>query len=161
IQELNHRTRNIFGLIKMLATHSLKDGATLANAREGFLGRLEALSAAYTMEDKAGTVTLLDILQQLLPLHAQKIHIRGCKVVLKEAALQQLTLIVHELQTNSMKYGALSCETGLVSISGNIERNADKAGFTFVWQESGGPPVVPPSRRGSAKWFYVTLQRWA
>lgn len=146
IQELEHRTRNIFGLIKLLANHSLKDDVPLADARARYVGRLEALAAAYSMDDKTGKVTLFDILHQLLQLHAQRIGIRGCEIVLMEKALQQFTLIIHELQTNSMKYGALSRETGLVSISGNVDPSANT--FTFAWQESGGPPAAPPTRKG-------------
>jgi two-component sensor histidine kinase len=146
IQELEHRTRNVFGLVKLLANHSLKDGAPLADARASYLGRLEALAAAYNMDEMAGKVTLSGILHQLLQLHARRIEIRSCEIVLKDKALQQFSLIIHELQSNSMKYGALSRETGLVSISGNVDPSADT--FTFTWQESGGPPVAPPSRKG-------------
>jgi two-component sensor histidine kinase len=149
IEELNHRARNIFGLVKMLVTHSIKDNGNLPDARASLLGRLEALSAAYNnVGDEAGKVTLRDMLQRLLHLHAERIRIEGCDVVLNDQALQQLTLIIHELHTNSMKYGALSSDAGVVSVVGSVKAGADKTRFSFTWEESGGPPVTPPSRRG-------------
>jgi two-component sensor histidine kinase len=56
-----------------------------------------------------------------------------------------LTLVVHELATNAVKYGAFSNESGKVDVS-----RTDGQGFprTFTWVESGGPEVVPPARSG-------------
>jgi two-component sensor histidine kinase len=133
----------------MLATYTLKDNGNLADARASLIGRLEALSAAYdNVDDEAGKVTLREMLQRLLQLHAERIRIEGCEVVLNDRALQQFTLIIHELQTNSMKYGALSSDVGVVSVVGSVEAGANVPRFAFSWVESGGPPVTPPSRRG-------------
>ena len=57
-------------------------------------------------------------------------------------------LIVHELATNALKYGALSAETGFVSIEGKIERANGESTFSFIWNEAGGPPVKAPTRKG-------------
>ncbi|MEG8023518.1 hypothetical protein QP162_01815 [Sphingomonas aurantiaca] len=61
-----------------------------------------------------------------------------------------LTLALHELTTNACKYGALSNETGIVTIAWACEQDpdADERRFTFLWQEQGGPLVFPPTRQG-------------
>ncbi|MFO1079290.1 MAG: HWE histidine kinase domain-containing protein [Reyranellaceae bacterium] len=146
IRELEHRTRNILGLVRMLATHSLKE--VPAAARQVFLARLDALSTAYELDTDADRVTLRDVLDRLLRLQAGRIDVEGCDLVLGPRSLQQLTLIVHELHTNAMKYGALSVDTGRVAISGVVTADAAAPTFTFTWQESGGPAVGPPARQG-------------
>jgi len=55
-------------------------------------------------------------------------------------------MIIHELATNAVKYGALSSPDGRISISGN--RYNGRGSFVFSWMESGGPRVTPPTRRG-------------
>jgi two-component sensor histidine kinase len=61
---------------------------------------------------------------------------------------QQFALIVHELATNALKYGALSTHAGRVSIEGKTERLDGSGTFTFVWRETGGPAATKASRRG-------------
>ena len=62
-------------------------------------------------------------------------------------AVSTLTLAIHELATNSTKYGALSSENGSVTISWTIEPSEEPM-LRFHWSEMGGPIVIPPSRRG-------------
>jgi two-component sensor histidine kinase len=61
---------------------------------------------------------------------------------------QEFALIVHELVTNALKYGALSAPTGRVLIEGKIDRLNGGGTFTSVWRETGGPAVTKPTRRG-------------
>jgi two-component sensor histidine kinase len=148
VRELEHRTRNIFGLVETLAAQSFKSAASPMAGHDAFLGRLAALAAAYKLDAAGGELTLLAVLQQLLQLHGGRIHIQGCEVTLTDKALRQLTLIVHELHTNAMKHGALSRPSGRVAISGNVEGDGAHPTFRFVWQEFAGPVVTRPSRTG-------------
>ncbi len=59
-----------------------------------------------------------------------------------------LSLALHELCTNAAKYGALSAETGQARITWHVAGDGDAALFRFRWQESGGPPVKAPERKG-------------
>jgi two-component sensor histidine kinase len=61
---------------------------------------------------------------------------------------QNFTLALHELATNSAKYGALSKMTGKVKVSWTIEPDQAGSVLKFRWQERGGPPVSPPARQG-------------
>ena len=59
-----------------------------------------------------------------------------------------LALCLHELATNAMKYGALSNDTGRVRLSWDVEGDGPVQRARLVWEEHGGPPVTPPTRRG-------------
>jgi two-component sensor histidine kinase len=60
-----------------------------------------------------------------------------------------MSLIIHELGTNAVKYGALSTPTGSVNLSWNLAQNGLGArSMTFLWQETGGPTVYAPAKRG-------------
>jgi two-component sensor histidine kinase len=61
---------------------------------------------------------------------------------------QNFSLALHELATNAAKYGALSNETGKVTISWTITAEERSNRLNFKWQEKGGPPVTPPQRSG-------------
>jgi two-component sensor histidine kinase len=64
---------------------------------------------------------------------------------------------LHELATNAAKYGALSVESGKVKVSWSVAHENKKSSMKFRWQESGGPAVVAPTRRG----FGTTLLQTA
>ena len=59
-----------------------------------------------------------------------------------------LSLVLHELATNAVKYGSLSNETGRVSLSWILQGEGNNAMFRMVWVESGGPPVETPTGKG-------------
>jgi hypothetical protein len=62
--------------------------------------------------------------------------------------VQTFSLLLHELETNAAKYGALATQQGNVSVTWQIDRNDDTARLAFRWQEQGGPPVEPPTKKG-------------
>jgi len=64
----------------------------------------------------------------------------------QQKAAQNFALAVHELATNAAKYGALSNGVGTVRIAWNVDQPT--AVLTFRWEESGGPPVAAPARKG-------------
>ena len=148
IRELEHRTRNLFGLVKTIARASLRDGGDLVAGRDAFLDRLDAFALAYSNDSLSGDGRLSALLDRILTVYRDRIDLRGCDVALSQQALHQFALVVHELQTNAMKYGALSNATGRVAIDFHVEGSGSMAQFRFAWIESGGPRVVAPGRRG-------------
>jgi two-component sensor histidine kinase len=60
-------------------------------------------------------------------------------------AAMSLSLVLHELESNAMKYGALSAEGGTVDLRWTVIEGAT---LMILWEERGGPPVAPPTRRG-------------
>lgn len=156
IHELHHRTRNLFSVVQSVIMSSFIEGATLAEAKRAVSGRLMALSRAYATLAEAGWegAPLTEILEREVSGFAKHFTISGCDVVVNAAATQQLALIVHELATNAVKYGALSAPAGRISIEGRTEQLNGKGSFVFLWQESGGPLV---STRAQKKGFGTVL----
>lgn len=129
-----------------MATRTLAEAKTPAEAKIVLIGRLQALSRSYTILANAAWegAPLNAILDQQFAGFSQRVDVSGCDIVVTPAAAQQFALITHELATNALKYGALSEPSGRIAIEGNI---ADGK-FSFNWRESGGPATHPPSRKG-------------
>ena len=83
--------------------------------------------------------------------YSDRVTIDGPTVILTAQAAQNFALALHELATNAAKYGALSTQTGQVRISWSVSETNGDGQFTFRWQERGGPPVLPPTAKGSAE----------
>jgi two-component sensor histidine kinase len=78
---------------------------------------------------------------------AGRFSVSGPPVSLRPKAVLALGLMLHELSTNALKYGALSAEEGRVEIRWWREE-ADPQMVRLRWTERGGPPVSPPARKG-------------
>ncbi len=148
IRELEHRTRNLFGVVQVIAINSLKDAKTAAEGEYLLSGRLKALSQAYTLVADAAWdgASLAQILDRQIIVHSKRIEVSGCDVVITLNAAQQFALFIHELSTNALKHGALAGPNGRVLISGTVDRA--EGIFTFLWKEIGGPRVAAPTRKG-------------
>jgi len=150
VGELTHRTRNLFAVLGAIIANTLKEAKTVAEANIVLQGRLQALSEAYSLLADAaweGT-SLAKILSSQSMLDPKRVAVDGCEIAISPRAAQQFAMIVHELATNAVKYGALSSSKGRVSISGKLERSNGSEAFVFSWKEAGGPRVSPPTRRG-------------
>jgi len=80
---------------------------------------------------------------------ASNTRIDGPDVVLNAEAGQALAMMFHELVTNAAKFGAISVKSGRVSVRWKLMRNGHAESWLCIqWEESGGPPVVPPARSG-------------
>ena len=150
IGELEHRTRNLFAVMQAVIASSLKGAKTVAEAGYVLSGRVKALSQAYTLLADAAWegASFSKILSGHVLLDPKRVTIDGCEIVIVPRAAQQFAMIVHELATNAVKYGALSIPDGRVAISGKIDRYNGAASFVFSWKETGGPRVSQPTKRG-------------
>lgn len=84
----------------------------------------------------------------------------GDDVVLSSRANLSLALAIHELATNSVKYGALSTEEGHLEVNWRVTGAKGKSELKIMWRETDGPPVAPPSRRGfGTKLIEISLAR--
>jgi two-component sensor histidine kinase len=79
---------------------------------------------------------------------AKRLSVAGPHVRLAPGEALALSMAIHELATNATKFGALSNESGGVRIVWETRREPRAGGFRLSWSESGGPPVVAPTRRG-------------
>lgn len=150
VEELEHRTRNIFSVVTALIHNSAKDARTAAELRYVVTGRIMSLAEAYNLlsEGSWEGATVAQLLSRQLALHAGRLSIQGCDLILPPRVAQQFALIIHELMTNALKYGALSAPQGRVTVTGHIESQMNRDFFVFSWTESGGPRVQPPTRSG-------------
>jgi two-component sensor histidine kinase len=92
--------------------------------------------------------SLNQILVQELSAFPKQIRVTGKDILVNTPAAQNFALIIHELATNAIKYGALSCLEGQVHVECSIVGADGRGQFRFVWRESKGPPVSPPTRQG-------------
>ncbi|EIZ80655.1 response regulator receiver modulated GAF sensor protein [Novosphingobium sp. Rr 2-17] len=151
IAELNHRVRNILNLIRALVTQSKEGAATIDHFAEIVGSRIHALARAHdqvTRKDWA-PASLYELIQTEAAAYANsradRVQIEGRDALVAPGAFTTLALVIHELMTNSCKYGALSDSRGRVTIC--LDR-ADDGGLEIDWRESDGPPVKSPTRRG-------------
>lgn len=151
IAELNHRVRNILGLIRGLISQS-RDGAT--NVQQFFdvvSGRVQALARAHDQitQQHWGPGALRELIrgeaEAYLAAKADRLILTGPEVLIEPQAFSTLSLVVHELVTNSAKYGALCDSRGQVHVSWRTDASG---ALDLTWREDGGPEVRVPTRRG-------------
>lgn len=150
IAELNHRVRNILALIRGLINQTQSTGVDTVDYVQSLGGRVQALARAHDQITRRNwgpaLLTLLfdDEVAAYVPNKQERFLVRGPSIALQPQAYSTLALVVHELVTNSCKYGALS-DGGDVTV--DLELNA-ASDLEIRWRESGGPAVIPPTRRG-------------
>lgn len=151
IAELNHRVRNILNLIRGLINQSRSEADTIEDFAQIIGGRITSLAAAHDNITKGNWSSAP--LRALIDTEAQaylggmeaRLSVDGPDVLINPEAYTVLALVLHEMVTNSAKYGALSDRTGKLAV--RIERGGDDQ-LAIHWRESGGPPVKAPTRRG-------------
>jgi two-component sensor histidine kinase len=151
MRELQHRSNNLLAVIQSIAQRSLGgDHYSLPEAKEAFEARLQALARANRalLRSNWGGVDLHQLVHSELEPFSKRANVAGVSVVLPPQMAQNFTLVLHELATNSAKYGALSTDAGKIAVSWTVERNRSGSVLKFKWQESEGPPVVAPIRHG-------------
>jgi len=149
VDELNHRVKNTLASVQSLAAHSLRGGVEPGRMRERFEARLVALSNAHNqLADRRWQDADLRALADdvLAPYRADhRISLDGEAVMISAKTAVSLSMVLHELATNAVKYGALSAPTGRLWVSW---RRSGPGRLILEWREAGGPPVEPPSHHG-------------
>lgn len=151
IAELNHRVRNILNLIRGVVTQSRSSKLSGEEFAALIGSRIQALARAHDQITTAnwgpGSLRKLILLEAgaYLGAKAGRLVLDGTDVLLEPQAFSTVALVVHEMMTNSAKYGALCDNHGRVEIS--WERDAQDY-LVLNWRESGGPTVRAPTRRG-------------
>lgn len=142
VEELAHRLKNKIATIQSIISQQLRE---LPERRDDIVGRLVALSATddLIMASQGQGARIGDILStELRAYDLSRISMKGPDILFEPKLATTMALLVHELTTNAAKHGALSCAAGKLSILWSL---ADKT-LKLEWRESGGPPVVVPSR---------------
>ena len=148
-KELHHRIQNLFAVMQGVIRFSLPGNGTIQEAatRDRLVDRLQSMSAANrAITDSMGDgVRLLDLITGEIRGFESRVDISGGSGLLFGPQMtQDFSLILHELVTNALKYGALSVANGRVG----IQLDWVPSVLTFTWQESGGPKVSEPNSSG-------------
>lgn len=150
--EMSHRVKNLITIAGALTTMTSRSAATTEDMARSLTERLAALGRAHDLVrpvpgQSENAALLGDLLSVLLTPYddlgafSGRVRVSVPRMRIGESAATNLALILHELATNSVKYGALSVATGLLDVSCQIE--GDEA--VIVWTEREGPPVVAPA----------------
>ncbi len=149
IAELNHRVRNILALIRSLVNNTQAGNGGIEGYVESLGGRVQALARAHDQltQQNWAPCPLRTVFEDEIAAHSGsrgRIVLEGDAVMLTAPAVTTLSLVMHELVTNAIKYGALS-------VGGTVTVQAARLpgeGLRLRWRERGGPAVQAPTRRG-------------
>ncbi len=150
MRELTHRSKNLLAVIQAMARQTAARSDDMDTFVSSFSARLQAMAASHDLLVSsswygAGLRELLRAhLGQTIDPESPQIQMEGPDLDVTADTAQNLGLAFHELTTNAAKHGALSVPDGAVKVSWSLEDGK----VHFVWQESGGPTVSAPQRRG-------------
>jgi PAS domain S-box-containing protein len=154
INELNHRVKNTLATVQSVAAQTLRASGLEQEVRNRLDARLIALSDAHNLltERHWEGATLGKVVEMALrPLRSERddrFDVQGPHIDLSPKTALAIAMALHELATNSIKYGALLNGAGRVRLQWQARREAEEPRLHMVWEEQGGPPVTPPTRMG-------------
>ena len=152
--ELQHRVKNTLGVVQGIVSQSLRTVSTPAEASAAIASRLVTLAHAHDVLTQTSwtAAPIQSVVEGAVSAHlpdASRVRAVGPPVELKARSALALSMALHELFTNAVKYGALSNEAGSVMLSWSIGAGeGGEQAFDILWQERGGPTVLPPTRKG-------------
>ncbi|GAB5378171.1 MAG: hypothetical protein AcusKO_46330 [Acuticoccus sp.] len=146
--ELSHRVKNILAVVQTITMQTLRNAGAEEDVRDKVFIRLRAIAAAHDLVFRTSEQDVASVLRsQIGPFQdvgASRVDTAGPSIELPVDLVYALGLIVHELITNAVKYGALSAAEGRVGVVWRREA----ATMHLCWSETGGPPTEPPARKG-------------
>jgi two-component sensor histidine kinase len=154
VREMHHRIRNNLAVVQALARQTAREETDVQSFAERLVSRLGALSATHDLliKDSGRGVSLADLLlTETGPFEVKqdkRIMLEGPDVIVPQSMLVPLTLMFHELTTNSAKYGSLACEDGQLRVTWSTAADADRPQLSVVWSEQGGLTTAVPPRTG-------------
>ena len=148
MREVDHRARNALAITQSVVR--LTDASDPARYREDVIGRIDAVARAQSSLSRTNWEggILEDLIREEICAYgsAHQFALTGPKVSLAVEQVQPFTMLMHELVTNAVKYGALSTADGNVEVEWSISPDV---ALNVVWKECGGPePAQPPKYKG-------------
>jgi len=157
IAELQHRTRNLLGIVRSISQQTLRNSTDLDGFGREFSDRLSALSRVQGLLSKGQgyRASLAQLVVAELEAHGasaedDRVSVEGPDVALSAREVQVLTLALHELATNAVKYGALSDRGGRLSIRWSLAGSRISPVVDMIWSETevALPDGEPGDKRG-------------
>lgn len=160
LREVNHRSKNMLGLVQAIARQTVSTSP--ADFLTRFSERIQALSANQDLlvRNEWGGIDLEELIEAQLSHMASlpnpRIAIQGPRLHMNPAAAQVIGMVLHELATNASKYGAFSGDEGHIDIGWSVTQNET---FSITWQERDGTLVAAPERTGFGSTVVGTMAR--
>lgn len=154
VGELQHRVKNILANVQAIATSTLRRSSSLEGFQQSFLQRLSALARTQDllMRGASGEVDLRQLIEGEMSAHGWeadgRLTLQGPDVVLARRSAQALAMVVHELTTNAVKYGAFSTRGGRLEVVWRRVAVNGRTDLVVDWRETGVDLRRPPDRRG-------------
>ena len=151
--EMNHRMKNTLAMVHAIVSQTLRQADNLKDASAAIQSRIGMMAKAHDrLINSDWTQTrVCDVIEAALAPHrtgSGRFTLEGPNLPIGSKQALALTMALHELATNAVKYGALYTPDGRVDVSWHVTRSANEETFNLVWNESDGPPVEAPKRRG-------------
>ena len=151
-QEMSHRVKNSMAVVQALAQQTLKNATSLPEAATTLAARLAALARANEIltREEAQPGDLRAIIEAAVApqIGDHQLVVEGPPVTLQSSMVVTMTLALHELATNAVKYGAMSAPAGQVHVSWVLKKKEGRKVVELTWRETGGPRVSPPTQTG-------------
>lgn len=154
LREVNHRSRNLLAIVNAIMMQTGRRCSNISEYKDKLQGRISSLSRSIHIitEDLWSESSILDLFKaqlELFPSHIMnQIRVQAGELELPHKIIQNLGLAFYELLSNSMKYGALSQESGTVDLSWSCAEQGNHKIFRLRWSESGLSNVHAPGYRG-------------
>ncbi len=151
LDEMNHRIKNTLTLVQVIISQTITNANSLEDIDRAVRARISALSIAHDqlINSAWNGADIVEVVDAALKPHRTgrgHFNISGSRLPIGSNRAIALTMALHELATNAAKYGALSSEEGDVDVAWQVD--SEDQNFRFVWQESGGPRIANPTRKG-------------
>ena len=148
-RELKHRIKNLFSIADSVCQQTISAGGSAKEMSRAVSGRILAIASAQDLLSTTATegAELQELVQKLassLAPSPSRMRVEGRPFRLPVDSTTAMALILHELATNALKYGAWSRESGMV----HVTWTANTELFRFIWREHDGPRLAPPVREG-------------
>jgi two-component sensor histidine kinase len=151
VEELNHRVKNMLTVVNAMARQTLATSPSPEEFTEKFLRRIDALGRTHGLLSREywGSVQLSEVARESLEPYmledGSRVLFKGPPVALDPKSALALGMVFHELATNAIKHGAMSCPDGKVALIWGVK---DNERVKLRWREEGGPEVVAPAQPG-------------
>jgi PAS domain S-box-containing protein len=150
MRELSHRSKNLLTIVQSVAMQTVKHSESFDDFQVKFLNRIHAMARMHDLlvANEWQGARIQEIVQKEISAFLEdqsRVIVDGIEVSLNPSVAQSLSLAVHELATNAIKYGALSQETGRVHVSWD---GSNGNGIAFAWREESKNASRPSGRQG-------------
>lgn len=151
-RELAHRVKNTIAMLQSIVTLTMRPYPEMAAVRDQVIDRFSALSRTHDLllSTQFASANFPDLVHRTLSVHDRPFAATGPDLEVSPQAALSFALVLHELATNAIKYGAFSAtkSSGSVTLDWRVQGAEPQRTFEFSWRERGGPKVVEPSQSG-------------